>query len=238
MYYFLSLSVYMDVRRSFDWLCLLTRVCMWAFRDPSFFVFIFVICFESEMSDLLLRALSHCPFHHCIRYWRDLLSYLIWADHHSFSYSMLHHHPCFHFWLIIFSSPLIPFLQWPYFRVWYFLRIIIIHLVISLISLHCIITATMFTVGTLGSMAHGIYYTCCTSYMRAWVLIIGYLSLVFLRLYHPITLAYVTSCVLRPPWGHGIRYRLLRLLFGQVFEIWLTFRYCHVFSSGRHLSDV
>ena len=74
-------------------------------------------------------------------------------------------------------------------------------------------------------MAHGIYCTCCISYMRAWVLIIGYLSLVSLRFYHPITLAYITSRVLRPPWGHGIRYRLLWLLCGQVFEIRLTSRY-------------
>ena len=99
----------------------------------------FVVCFESEMSDLLLGALGHCPFHHCIHYWHDLLSYLIWADHHLFSYSMLHHHPRFHFWFIIFISPLIPFLQWPHFLVWYPLRTIIIHLVISSVFLHCII---------------------------------------------------------------------------------------------------
>ena len=112
-----------------------------------------------------------------------------------------------------------------HFRVWYSLRITIIHLIISLIYFICLLIDTMFTLGTIGSMAHGIYYTCCISYMRAWVLIIGYLSLVSLRFYHPITLAYVTSRVLRPPWGHGIRYRLLRLLCGQVFEIRLTFRY-------------
>ena len=27
-----------------------------------------VVCFESEMSGLLLGALGHCPFHHCVRY--------------------------------------------------------------------------------------------------------------------------------------------------------------------------
>ena len=109
--------------------------------------------------------------------------------------------------------------------VWYSLRITIIHLIISLIYFICLLIDTMFTLGTIGSMAHGIYYTCCISYMRAWVLIIGYLSLVSLRFYHPITLAYIMSRVLRPPWGHGIGYRLLQLLCGQVFEIWLTFRY-------------
>ena len=28
----------------------------------------FVVCFESEMSGLLLGALGHCPSHHCVRY--------------------------------------------------------------------------------------------------------------------------------------------------------------------------
>ena len=28
----------------------------------------FVVCFESEMSDLLLGSLGHCPFHHCVHY--------------------------------------------------------------------------------------------------------------------------------------------------------------------------
>ena len=50
-------------------------------------------------------------------------------------------------------------------------------------------------------------------------LIIGYLSLVSFHFYYPITLAYVTSRVLRPPWGHGIRCRLWQPLLGQVFEI-------------------
>ena len=110
-------------------------------------------------------------------------------------------------------------------RVWYSLHITITHLIISLICFICLLVDTMFTLGTIRSMAHGIYCTCCISYMRAWVLIIGYLSLVSLRFYHPITLAYITSRVLRPPWGHGIRYRLLRLLCGQVFEIRLTSKY-------------
>ena len=110
----------------------------------------------------------------------------------------------FHFYFIIFIPPLIPFLQWPHLRVWYPLRAIIIHLVISSIFLHCIIIVTMFTVGIFKSIAHDIFYTCCILYMRAWVLIIGYLGLVSLHFYHPITLAFVTSWVLRPPWGHDI----------------------------------
>ena len=68
--------------------------------------------------------------------------------------------------------------------------------------------------------------------------IIGYLGLVSLHFYYCIALAYVTSCVLKPPWGHEIRCRLRQPLLGQVFEIWLIFRYHHASSSGRYLSDV
>ena len=114
--YLFSIIVYVDVWGSSDWLCLLMRVRMWAFRDLSFFVFIFVICFESEISDFLSGALGHRPFHHCIRYWHDFLAYLIWADYHSFSYSVLHHHhPHFHSWFIVFIPHFSFFLQWPIF---------------------------------------------------------------------------------------------------------------------------
>ena len=155
------------------------------------------------MSDLL-RVLGHCLFHHYVRCWCNFTLCSIWVDHYSYLCSLFHHHPRFCFWFILFISPLIPYLQWPRFRVWYSLHIIIIHLVISSVFLHCIITFTMFTVGIFRSMAHEIFYTCCILYMRAWVLIIGYLGLVFLHFYHPITLAFVTSWVLRAPWGHDI----------------------------------
>ena len=45
-------------------------------------------------------------------------------------------------------------------------------------------------------------------YEGMFFLIIGYLGLVSFHFYYPITLAYVTSRVLRPPWGRGIRRRL------------------------------
>ena len=117
------------------------------------------------------------------------------------------------------------------------LRIIITHVTISSFCSICLLIDIIFTLGILRSMAHEVHYTCCISYMRAWVLIIGYLSLVFFRFYHPITLAYVTSRVLRLPWGHGIRCRLRQPLLGQVIEIWLIFRYRHASSSGSRLFD-
>ena len=93
--------------------------------------------------------------------------------------------------------------------------------------------------GILRSMAHEIFFMHVAFYTwRHGFFIIGYFGPVSLHFYHPITLAYVTSCVLRPPWGYEIRCHLRQPLLGQVFEIWLIFRYYHVSSSGRHLSDV
>ena len=64
-------------------------------------------------------------------------------------------------------------------------------------------------------------------------LIIGYLSLVSFHLFHLITLADITSLVLRPPWGHEIRCYLWQPLLRLVFGIWLTYRRHPVSSFGR-----
>ena len=88
-------------------------VHMWAFRVPPCFVFIFIVYFESEMSDLLLGALGHCPFHHYVHCWCDFTSCLIWVDHYSYLCYLFHHHPRFRFRFIIFTSHLILFLQQP-----------------------------------------------------------------------------------------------------------------------------
>ena len=84
-------------------------------------------------------------------------------------------------------------------RVWYSLRITITHLIIILICFICLLSDIIFTLDTLGSLAHGILYTCCISHTRAWVLIIGYLSLVSFHFYHP-SLRYVPclETTLRP----------------------------------------
>ena len=68
-------------------------------------------------------------------------------------------------------------------------------------------------------------------------LIIGYLSLVSLHFFHPITLAYVTSRVLRPPWGHEIKCYLWQPLLRLVFGIWFTYRRHPVSSSGKCFFD-
>ena len=81
-----SLSMYIDIWGSFYQVSLLMGVRMWAFRDPLFFVFILSYFFESEMSDLLLGTLGHCPFHHYAHYWCDFTPCLTWVDHHFSSY--------------------------------------------------------------------------------------------------------------------------------------------------------
>ena len=89
--------------------------------------------FMREMSDLLLRTPSHCPFHHYIRYWCDFTPCLTRVDDHFSSY--IH---CFAIILIIACdsshslSPIVLFLHW-HFQVWYFPCIIFAYLIISLI---------------------------------------------------------------------------------------------------------
>ena len=65
-------------------------------------------------------------------------------------------------------------------------------------------------------------------------LIIGYLSLVSLHFFHPITLAYVTSYVWRPPWGHEIRRYLWQFSLGRTFVDWLKYSCYYVFTYRKY----
>ena len=203
-----------------------------------------VICIASsylfvrEMSDLLLRTSSHCLFHHYIHYWCDFhFMFDLGRSPLFFTYPLFRCRFYRCLWFISFPSHLILSLQRPisgsmltsHHHYTYHYQFILLHLPPYRYHIH---------IRHPQVQAHEVHYTCCISYMRAWVLIIGYLSLVFSRFYHPITLAYVTSRVLRPPWGHGIRCCLQQPLLGQVIEIWLIFRYCHASSSGSRLFDV
>ena len=84
-----------------------------SFPRPSILCIHLVVYFESEMSDLLLGTLGHCPFHHYVLCWCDFISCLIWADHHFSLCFLFHHHPRFCLWFIIFVLPLDIFLQRP-----------------------------------------------------------------------------------------------------------------------------
>ena len=124
------------------------------------------------------------------------------------------------------------------FQVWYLSCIILTYLIISLICFiisllilysHCAPSGPWLTSFSI----HVAFYTWGHEFF-----IIGYLGLVSLHFYYLITLAYITSRVLRPLWGHGIICRLRQPLLRQVFEIWLIFRYHHASSSRRRLFDV
>ena len=131
----------------------------------------------------------------------------------SSSLLLLIHH--FHFTLMSLSYG-------DLFRVRYLLCIFFFtHLIISSIYFIYLFIDIIFTLGTLRSMTHELFCTCCILYMRAWVLIIEYLGLVSFHFYFPITLAYFTSRVLRPLWGHGIKCHLRQPLLWQVFEFGL-----------------
>ena len=60
--------VYISVRGSLCWICLVDESSYVSSSGPFILRIHFVVCFESEMCGLLLGALGHCPFHHCVRY--------------------------------------------------------------------------------------------------------------------------------------------------------------------------
>ena len=148
--------------------CSLLGVRMWALWDPMLFCISLSYLSVREMSDLLLRTPSHCPFHHYVHYWCDFTPCLIWVDH----YSSL----CYLFIIILvfasdssFSLHVLFFSYSNPSRVWYSLRVIITHITINSFCFIGLLIDILFTLGILMSMAHGIYYTWCISYMRAWV---------------------------------------------------------------------
>ena len=51
------------------------------------------------------------------------------------------------------------------------------------------------------------------------IISLGSLSLVSFHFFHPITLAYVTSCVWRPPWGHYFTHCVWQLTRGQYWRL-------------------
>ena len=104
--------------------------------------------------------------------------------------------------------------------------------------LFCLVIVIIFTLGTLGSMTHGIFCTCCISYMRAWVFyhwVFGPSFPSFLLPYH-LNLCYIPcfKTTLRP-WD---QMSSSTPLLGRVFEIWLIFGCHHASSLGGRCIDV
>jgi len=97
-----------------------------SFPRPFILCIHFVVCFESEMSSLLLGTPGHCPIHHCVHCWCDFTPCLIWVYHYSPLYYSFHHHSPLRFWFIILISPLAIFSYHPLlFLVWHFTCIVL-----------------------------------------------------------------------------------------------------------------
>ena len=151
------------------------------------------------------RSLSF-PSLHSLLMWLHSMFDLSWSSL-FFIYSLFCYHPHHCLWFILFASPPCSFLHWPIPSLIFPLH----HSCISHYQFdlpHCLIIDIIFTLGTLRSMTRELFYACYSLYMRAWFFIIEYLGLISFHFYYLITLDYITSCVLRPPWGHGIRCRL------------------------------
>ena len=231
------------------WVCILMfeghlieYVCRWEFVCELFealhFLYSFFRVFWEWDEWLSLRSSVSLFFPHYIHWWCDFISCWIWVDHHYSSCSLLHHHSRFLLLIHPFHFTPCPLLTTTHFQVYYPLCIIITHFIISLFFF---IASLLLSYSHLAPSGPWLMRFSVHVAFHTWgheFLIIGYLSLVSFHFCYPITLAYVTSCVLRPPWGHEIRCRLRQPLLGQAFEIWSIFGYHHASSSGRHLFDV
>ena len=121
--------------------------------------------------------------------------------------------------LLLFAIHLIRFIPLSFsytdlLQVWYFPCITLAYLIISLIrfivSLLILYSYWAPSSPCLMSFSiHVAFYTWGHEFF-----IIGYLCLVSLHFYYLITLAYITSCVLRPLWGYSIRRCLRQPLVG------------------------
>ena len=155
------------------------------------------------MSNLLWETLDHYPFHYFIHWWCDFAPcfYLSWSS--LFSCLLCsHYNPFITFDLSHFFWPSCPSLAMIYFR--FDIRIILTHLIISSFLFIDFLPSLFSHWTCLGSylIRPSIHVALYTRGYGFWSL--GILSIVSFHFFHLITLAYVSSCVLRPPLGHDI----------------------------------
>ena len=140
-----------------------------SFSRPSIFCILFVVYFESEMSDLSLRSSVSLSFPslHSLTMWLHFMldssgSSLLFVFFVSPSFSFFAFESSISFHPVSFSYS-DPFLG---------LLVSLHHHYTSHYQfdfLHCLVIIIIFTLGTLGSMAYEIFYTCCNLIPRAWV---------------------------------------------------------------------
>ena len=214
-YYSLFGRVYGRVRLLY-WVYVLGRVRMRAYSWDSswciFWVKVWVIhsIFVREVSDLSLVYLDPCSIHHSIYFgcnyfpyfdagWPSLTFYIISA---LFYLCFI---PPFHytlFYLFIFSS------------CWMF-DLGSVSTLYSCFFDVSILLSSLFVWGPLGPGLMTFFMHCISCMRGIRIISLGSLSLVSFRFAHLITLAYITSRVLRPPWGHDFTCCAWRLTHGQ-----------------------
>ena len=234
------------------WVCILMfeghlimYVCLWEFvcelSKALYFLYSFCRVFWEWGEWLSLRSSVSLSFPslHSLTMW---LHFMLDSSGSSLLF-VFFVSPSFSFLLLIHPFHFTPcsFLTATHFQVCYSLCIIITYLIISLFFF---ITSLLLSYSHWAPSGpwlprfsvHAAFHTWGHGFFYHWVFKSIFPS--FLLPYHPITLAYVTSRVLRPPWGHGIKCLLRQPLLGRVFEILLIFRYRHASYFGSRLFDV
>ena len=183
--------------------------CLWVFVYELSEVFLplclsYYVLYVWKTSELFLGTLDFCLFHHYIHWWFDCFP---WLD---LSISMLIH---FFLWSICFShgnSFVLPTLFFIHVDLHFVFDIFLFFsFIIDIVILDSFFFIDILILDVLKNMVHEIFCTYCILYTRVWDFIIRIIELSFSSFIHLITLAYVTSQVLRPPQGHDIMHCVL-----------------------------
>ena len=171
------------------------RASFWDSSWCIFWVRVWVIhsIFVRETSGLSLGFLDPCPICHYIHFYVTYLHALMQVDHHSFFYLFVFLYLCF---IPPFHSTSSDFFLFSSFLIFDLSSTSTLYSCLFDMSIPL---SSLFMWGSLG-LRLMMFSMHCISCMRGMGIIsLGSLSLVSFRFFHPITLAYVTSHVLRPP---------------------------------------
>ena len=192
--------------------------CLWKFvcelsKDSHIFVSISlcILCVTNKWHFPRDFESLSSPSLHTLVIWLFSMTWFEWISVHSFFFDlfvliMISHLPCLH--CSLFISIYIPcsifsthhsYTSHQQFDILHFFSFII-----DIFILDSFFLTDIFILGVLRSMVYETLCTYCILYIRVWGFIIRIIKPSFPSFLHLITLAYVTSRILRPPWGHDI----------------------------------
>ena len=217
------------------------RVCMLAFKGLYFLVSISlcILCVRDGWPFPWDFGLLSPPSVHTLMIWLFFMSWFEWISAHLFSFDlfvllMVFHLPCVHcsLFILIYTLCSIFFTHHSYTSHQHFNILSFFSFIIDKLILDSFFVIDIFILDVLRSMVYETLCTYCILYTRVWGFIIRIIEPSFSSFLHPITLTYVTSWVLRPPWGHDIMHCVLIALTWAILGIdqrtfWLWwFRSC------------